>query len=99
MGIWKNMAGGVTKLHMKNNCFFILNWKMCYHLFVRKFMLRLIFALKIIKEFSWELQSRLSEDFKRLYNKIWESVLIIALMTHHIQPLPSFLIAANAHFM
>lgn len=62
-------------------------------------MLKHIFPLKIIKELSWELQSRLYEDFKRLYNKIWESVLIITLMTHHVQPLPSFLIAANAHFM
>lgn len=62
-------------------------------------MLWHIFALKIIKELSWQLQSRLYEGFKRIYNKIWESVLVIALMTHHIQPLPSFLIAANAHFM
>jgi hypothetical protein len=68
-------------------------------MFIKKFMLRHIFTLKIIKELSWELQSRLSEDFKRLFNKIWESVLMVALMTHHIQPLPAFLIAANVHFM
>lgn len=32
-----------------NDLFFNLNWKIYYDLFIRKFMLRHIFALKIIK--------------------------------------------------
>lgn len=60
-------------------------------------MLRHIFPQKIIKELPWEWQSEFSENFRRLYSKIWESVLITVLMTHHI--LPSFLVVVNAHFM
>lgn len=91
--------GGVTKLPPKNDPFFIVNWKICHDLFTRKFMLRHIFALKIIKECSWELQSRLYEDFKSLHNKIWESVLIVTLMTQPYSASPFISHAANVHFM
>jgi hypothetical protein len=55
-----------------------------------------MYILKIKKELSWQLPSRISEDLERLYNKSWEGVLIGAMMTHEIL---FFLVAANAGFM
>lgn len=86
----RHVCMGICPLPLKYDHSFILYWKICRDMLTRKFRLRHIFALKIIKELCWELQSSLYEDFKGLYNKIWENVLIVALMTHHVQPLPPF---------
>lgn len=40
MGVWENMRGVVARLPQKNDPFFILNWKICHGMFIRKFMLR-----------------------------------------------------------
>lgn len=52
MGEWENISGVVMKLLQKNDSLFILNWKICCDMFIRRFMLRQIFALKIIKGLS-----------------------------------------------
>ena len=50
MGGWENIRGVVMKLSQKNDS--LLNWKICCDMSIRKFMLRHIFALKIIKGLS-----------------------------------------------
>lgn len=52
MGEWENIRGVVMKLLQKNDSLLILNWKICCDVFIRRFMLRQIFALKIIKGLS-----------------------------------------------
>lgn len=49
MGIWEILRVALLNYLQINNLLFILNWKIYYDLFIRKFMLRHIFALKIIK--------------------------------------------------
>lgn len=52
MGEWESIRGVVMKLLQKNDSLLILNWKICCDMFIRRFMLRQIFALKIIKGLS-----------------------------------------------
>ena len=49
MGVWEILRVVLLNYLRINTLLFILNWKICYDLFIRKFMLRRIFALKIIK--------------------------------------------------